>query len=116
MIEIMKDKTYQIRQQNIFFDIHAGRERINTSEGTLTEDEYAELSKLVASSRLFKMKDTYGFDKESNPDNPYDDVLYQLICTEGKKTKYISIRSNENDRFSEPFLQLIRFLNRKMSI
>ena len=114
-IEINNDKTYQIRKQNIFFDKIAKEERINTSQGYLTDEEFDHLSELITASRLFKMKDDYGFDQEPNPDNLYDDLIYQLIYTEGTKTKYISIRSNSSDRYSKKFLQLLRFLSNYLS-
>jgi len=114
-IEIDKDRRYLIRQQNIFFDKYAGIERINTSEGQMTDEEYDQLSELVSVSRLFKMKDAYGFKQESDPDNPFDGFIYQIIFTEGKKTKYISIRDNPTNRFPDTFLQLLRFLSNYMS-
>jgi len=114
-IEINNDKSYQIRKQNIFFDKIAKEERINTSQGYLTDDEFEQLTKLIAASRLFKMKDAYGFNQGPNPDNPLEEIISQLIYTEGTKTKYISIRSNSNDRYSEKFLQLIRFLSNYIS-
>jgi len=114
-IEISSDKSYHIRQQNILFDNFAGRERINASQGYLTDEEFAGLSGLVARSRLFKMKDTYGFDEETDSDNPFDEVIYQLTYTQGKKTKYISLRSNSTDLYSEYFLDLLRFLSNYIS-
>ena len=114
-IEIDKDKNYSIRKQNIFFDSYARKERINTSEGKMTDEEYAILTKLIARSRLFRMKDAYGFGQEIDPDNPFDGLIYQLTYTKGKKTKYISIRTNPKDSFPEPFRQLIRFLSNYIS-
>jgi len=114
-IDIEKDKSYQIRKQNIFLDMHARKEQIQTSNSVFSEDEYAELSELVAGSRLFKMKDAYGFEQEPNPDNPLDDLIYQLTYTEGRKTKYISIRTNSTDRFPDTFLKLLRFLSQYIS-
>ena len=114
-IEIGKDKSYRIRQQNLFFDVHAGKERINTSEGQLTDEEYALLSELVAGSRLFKMKNEYGFNQTPNPNNPLEGLVYQITYTKGKKTKYISIRLDPNDIYSENFIQLLRFLSNFVS-
>jgi len=114
-IEIGKDKSYLIRQQNIFFDTHAGRERVNTSEGYLTDEEYNHLSELVAGSRLFRMKDTYGFEMKPDPANPFNGFVFQIIYTAGKKTKYISIQSDAADFYSDNFLQLLRFLSDYMS-
>lgn len=113
--ELKKDKTYQIRQQNIYFDQYARENRINTSEGKLSDEEFDQLSELIFASRLLKMNDAYGFDQEPDPDNPFGDLIYQIIYKEGRKTKYISIRSNEKDKFPEPFLQLLRFLSNCIS-
>ena len=110
-IEIDKDKNFTVRQQNKFFDNLAGKERINTSEGLMTGAEHAELTELITQSRLFKMKDTYGFDQDVDLDDPLGGLIYQLTFSEGKKTKYISIRTNQNDKFPQPFLDLISFLN-----
>ena len=114
-IEIREDKSYHIRQQNIFFDTFAGREQINTAEGQMSVEEYDRLSELVARSRLFRMKDEYGFDKIPDPDNPLDGLIYQLVYTEGKKIKYISIRVISTDRYPDNFLQLLRFLSNYIS-
>jgi len=114
-IEIGKDKSYYIRQQNIFFDTFAGKERINSSQGKMTDEEFDQLSELVAGSRLFKMKDEYGFSQVDNPDNPYNGLVYQLIYTKGRKTKYISIRDNESELYPDIFLQLLRFLSNYVS-
>ena len=114
-IEIDKDKNYSVRQQNMFFDFQAGKERINTSEGKLSDDEYAALAELIFRSRLFKMKDAYGFEQDANPDDPFNDFIYQLTYSEGGKTKYISIRSNPKDTYSKSFLQLVSFLSRYAS-
>ena len=114
-MELDKDKNYLIRQQFIFFDTYAGRERINTSEGRMTDEDYEQLSELVSSSRLFKMKDAYGFDREADEDSQHIDVIFQLIYAEGRKIKYISIRTNPADRFPESFLQLLTFLNNYVS-
>lgn len=110
-LEIGKDKSYQIRQQNLFFDSHARRAQINTSEGQMTDEEYDQLSELIAGSQLFKMKNEYGFNKGANPDNPLEGLTYQITYTAGRKTKYISIRVDPNDRYPENFLQLLRFLS-----
>ena len=110
-IEIDKDKNFTVRQQNVFFDTFAGEERINTSEGKMTDEEHAGLTELIFQSRLFRMKDDYGFGQDVDLDDPPGGLIYQISYTEGKKSKYISIRSNRNDTFPETFLQLLRFLS-----
>ena len=114
-IEIDKDKNFTVRQQNIFFDNLAGKEQINTAEGKMIDEDHAELTELIYRSRLFNMEDAYGFKQNVDLDDPFGGFIYQLTYTEGKKTKYISIRTNETDRFPEPFLQLINFLSNYMS-
>jgi len=109
-IEINKDRSYLIQQQNLYLDKFANQERIETSQGTMTDEEYAKLKELIAGSRLFRMKDSYGFDKEPESMNPLSDFIYQLRYTQGRKTKYISLRPNSNDKFPAPFNQLIQFL------
>jgi len=111
-IEINDSKNYQIKQQNLYFDVHARREQINTSQGILSDEEFAELKKLIAGSRLFKMKDAYGFDQENDDLDPLNDLIYQLQYTEGRKTKNITLRPASQDKYSEQFLQLIALLVR----
>ena len=109
-IEINPDKSYLIHQQNVYFDRFANQERINTSQGVMSDEEYAELKELIAGSRLFRMKDSYGFDKEPEVMNPFSDFIYQLRYTQGRKTKFITLRPNSNDKFPAQFNQLIQFL------
>ena len=114
-IKIDKDKTYRISQQNMLFD--SNPEDINKIfEGTMTDEEHSELSELIMQSRLFRMKNSYGFDKEPDTQNPLDGLIYQLSFTQGKKTKYISIRVNAKDTYPETFLRLIGFLNDYISV
>jgi len=110
-IEIGKDKSYQIRQQNLFFDSHAGKAQINTSDGQMSDEDHALLTELVAGSRLFRMKNEYGFEQKPNPNNPLEGLIYQLTYTQGKKTKYISVRVDPSHRYPDNFLQLLRFLS-----
>ena len=114
-IEIEKDKSYQLHQQNMFFGTREEKEQIHTSQGKMTDEDYNRLSELIAGSHLFKMKDAYGFDQEADFNNPFDDMIYQITYTEGQNTKYISIRLNTTERFSDTFVQLLRFLSNYMS-
>jgi hypothetical protein len=108
-LEIDGRKNYAIEEQHTFFDINAGREQIRKEEGTLTAEEFAELKTLLSRNRLFGMKDAYGFSQEK--DDALGNILYQIGYTAGGKEKYISIRLNPADKFPDPFLQLIKYLN-----
>lgn len=109
-IAISQNRTYIIQQQNLLFDAFAGKEQINTSQRTLNEEEFSELKSLIAASRLFKMKDSYGFNKEPDDSDPFSDMIYQINYTENHKTKNITIRVDSKDLYPEKFLQLIQFL------
>ena len=111
-IEINADKSYRTYQQNLYLDAHANTEQINTAQGIMTDEEFAELTKLIAGSRLFKLKDSYGFDKEPDELDPFSNVIYQLHYAEGRKVKNITMRPNATDLFPKQFLGLIQFLIR----
>jgi len=107
---INPDKSYHIQQQNMFLDAYAGKEQINTSQGTLTDEAYTELKELITASRLFKMKDSYGFDKKSDDSDALSEIIYQIGYTENRKTKNITMRHGAKDNYPQPFLQMIRLL------
>jgi len=110
-IELNSDKSYQILQQNLFFDAHAGEERVNKTEGKLTDEEFDELTKRIADSRLFKMKNVYGFNKKESNNDPLEGLLYRLDYTEENKIKYILIHPNPADAYPKGVSQLINFLS-----
>lgn len=113
-IEIRNDGSYHIQQQNVLFDIYAKKEQINHSEGKLTDAEFNELIKLIADSRIFKMKNTYGFNEQksyNDSDDPLRGLIYRLNYTEGNKSKYLLVHPNSNDPYSKHFSKLIGFLS-----
>ena len=110
-IEIASDKSYHTQQQNLYLDAHANTQQINTFKGTLTDEQFDNLTKLIAASRLFNMKDTYGFDQEPDHLDTFGNVISQLNYTEGKKVKNITIRLNSKDLFPKQFLELMNFLS-----
>ena len=114
-IEINPDKSYHIQQQNLYLDTHANTQQINTSQGLMTDEEYDELKELIAGSHLFKLKDSYGFDKEPDENNPFANLTYQLTYTQGRKVKYITQRPNTTDQFPAKYIELIQFLIRYSS-
>ena len=75
-------------------------------EGVLTDDEYAELSQLIADVDFFSMKDSYGF--ESTPKNGMNDLVYQISLSSGGKEKFISIRSADKQVFPQSFIELVK--------
>ena len=110
-IEINGDRSYRIQQQNLFFDAFAKKEQINRSEGKLTDEEFNELTRLIADSRLFGMKNTYGFNASNNSnDDPFEGMFYRLNYTEGTQSKYILIHLNPKETYSASFAKLLNFL------
>ena len=108
-LEINSDKSYSIKQQDLVFDGHAKKTRLNKAQGVLTDEEFAKFTDLLTHSPLLKMKDAYGFDEDS-PNDPFVGLIYYLTYTEGSKTKYISLQPKPNISFPGKFSQLINFL------
>jgi hypothetical protein len=115
-LDIDYEKNYSIQEQNIFFDLQEKRENIKTHTGKLTNDEWAEFKTLISRSRLFNMKDSYGFEHNPNPSDPLSNLIYQINYTVDGKTKYISIRPNDTNKYSGNFLKFITYLNKFISL
>ena len=60
------DSTFQIEQQDYFFDRYAKKSSPNIRQGTLSSEEFAKFDKLIRESDLYSMDDSYGFDKNSD--------------------------------------------------
>jgi hypothetical protein len=115
-IEISSDKSYSIQQQNLFFDTFAKKAQINISQGKLTDEEFAELKKLLTGSRIFNMKDVYGFDKKDDAGaGPFGGIMYQFNYTEENKSKTILIRPSSTGTYPGKFPQLLQFLSAYIS-
>jgi hypothetical protein len=103
------NKTYKIEIHNYYMDNHAGKREPVIREGTLTEEEYKQLETLLAKCNLFKMKDSYGFDKEA--DEYIGDIMYQLYYQIPGKGKFISIRTISDHSFPLSFINLLEYIN-----
>lgn len=111
-IEMNSDKSYHIKQQNLFLDAHAEKAQIHSSDGNLSDEEFNQLTGLIANSRIFHLNDTYGFKIKNVPtENPLNGTIYHLNYTEGKKEKYILIQPNPLDTYPKNAALLIQFLN-----
>ncbi|MDR1499666.1 MAG: hypothetical protein LBI58_01650 [Tannerellaceae bacterium] len=103
------DKTYKIEGYNYFMDNSAGIRAPHIKEGVLTESEYAQTVSHLKAGRLFAMKDAYGF--ETEPEGIMGDMLYQITLTTDGRSKHITIRNSEANRFPQPFIELLRYIN-----
>jgi hypothetical protein len=103
------NKTYKIETHNYYMDNHAGKREPVIREGTLTEEEYKTLETLLAKCNLFKMKDSYGFDKEA--DKYMGDIMYQVHFQTPGESKFISIRAIGDHTFPLPFIDLLKYIN-----
>lgn len=101
---------YTIQEQYILFERRSNsNKRPEVKEGIMNEADIETLKKLIAQSKLFKMKEAYGFDKEE--DQALNDVIYHIHYSADGKEKYISLRLDDSNQFPLPFAQLIEFLN-----
>jgi hypothetical protein len=107
------DKTYKIEIHNYSMDNHTGKQTPVIKEGTLTEEEYQTLKALLANCNFFKMKDSYGFDKEA--DEFISDIMYQVYFQTPGKGKFISIRTISEHTFPLPFIELLNYTNTFLS-
>jgi hypothetical protein len=103
------DKTYKIEEYNYFLDNHAKRQAPIIRESVLTEEEYNEVVNHLSACNFFKMKDSYGFEKEADPE--LSDVMYQITFITDGKEKYISIRNSDDNLFPSSFINLLKHIN-----
>lgn len=108
-ISFNSNKTYRIEEYSYFMDNSEKKRAPNIKEGVLTEEEYTAIQELLQKCNFFKMKDSYGFDKEINRD--LGDVMYQVSFTSEGKEKFISIRDSDTSQFSGSFVKLIGYIN-----
>jgi hypothetical protein len=98
------DSTFQIEQQDYFFDRYAKKSSPNSRQGTLSSEEFAKFDKLIRESDLYSMEDSYGFDENSD-----NSIIYLVELKDGDEVKYVSINVETEHRFSNEFTELIEF-------
>lgn len=91
-------------------DNQEGKRRPIIIEGTLNDNDYTIIKKKAENAQLFKMEDSYGFDREAK--NNTEDILYQINLDTGTKQKSITFRDNEGVRLPASFIQLTQQLNK----
>ena len=106
MLSMDSEKHYKVERIDYFMDNFARKRDPKVVEGVLTDDEYAELSQLIADVDFFSMKDSYGF--ESTPKNGMNDLVYQISLSSGGKEKFLSIRSADKQVFPQSFIELVK--------
>lgn len=110
-LTVGETKCYNIQEQYIYFKHKSNNYKSpKLHEGVINDEEYAELKRLLAQSKLFKMEDSYGFDQGT--DLTSDDVVYNISYLVDKKEKLISIKLNDSDQFALPFTQLIEYTDK----
>ncbi|MDR2389153.1 MAG: hypothetical protein LBD89_05130 [Tannerellaceae bacterium] len=101
-------KTYKIEKYNYFMDNHANRQDPVIQEGSFTDEEYREAVKYLVACNFFRMKDSYGFDKE--PDDYLGNIIYQITFRNQGREKFISIRNNDENLFPATFIDLLKYV------
>ncbi len=107
---VNNDSTYNVKQQNMFFDRYAKSNNDDISEGKLTEDEFVKLKSLLENSDIYNLNDSYGFDENSD-----NSTVYTINLTEGEKTKFVVINAEANQGFSKEFTDLFEYSSAIMS-
>ncbi|MBF6597375.1 MAG: hypothetical protein ITF98_04020 [Fermentimonas sp.] len=102
--QLNPDSTFQIEQQDYFFDRYAKKSSTNSRLGTLSSEEFAKFDKLIRESDLYSLVDSYGFDENSD-----NSIVYLVELHSGDDVKYVSINVETEHRFSNEFTELIEF-------
>ncbi len=104
--QLVSDSTYEISQFNYFFDNFEGNKKPIVTKGKLDNEEFSRFEKLIEKSDINSMKDSYGFENETD-----NDVVYMIGLEQEDKTKFVSINLNAIDSFSQEFKDLISYTN-----
>lgn len=104
--QLNSDSTYRIGRYNYFFDKYEGKARPQYKEGKLTKDEFDMFGKLIAGSKLEKMDDAYGFDREGDDNNV---IVYMVELKQDEKSKFVSVNSGTDEHLPDGFNRLIAF-------
>lgn len=104
------DSTFQIEQQNYFFDRQAGTNTPDSKQGVLSAEEFSRLNKLVIESDIYRLDDSYGFDESSD-----NSIFYTIELHQGERVKYVTINADTDHRFSDEFSELIEFTTKFMN-
>lgn len=108
VVSFDSNSNYKIEEYHYFFDNFENKKRPVIREGVLTEKELDEIRARLTKADLFKMDDTYGFDRNEQPDS---DIIYQLFLRSGDVDKYITLQGDAAVKFPASFLQLIDYIN-----
>lgn len=103
---------YLIEEYNYFFDNFEKKQEPQKYTGTLTDEEYKAIIKLIRKNDLLSLKEAYGFE-EANPD--LGDFLYQTLYKTGGKEKSTSVRTLDDPALPTGYTQLLTYLNRFIS-
>lgn len=107
-LKLNPDTSYVIHRSNQYFDKFDGNYRSIEKHGKLSKNEYDKFRALIHSSKIHKMKDSYGFSDEMKTDNS---IIYYLELIQNKQHKFVTINSKAEDKFSDSFVKLIEYTN-----
>ena len=111
-VSFNSDKIYKIETHNYFMDNFAKRKAPVIVEGVMTEEEFKEARKRLQSINFYKMKDSYGFEKEVGD---LGNIMNQIYFSSKGKEKYISIRDTRFEELPKGYSKLIDFINHFIS-
>lgn len=107
-ISFESDRTYKIETHNYYMDNFARKKAPVILKGTMTDEEFKEMKKLMRNINFYKMKDAYGFESD---DEVLGNILYHIYFSSKDKTKYISIKNTDIKELPKNYLHLVDFIN-----
>lgn len=106
--QLNPDTTFHIIQNNYFFDRYDGISKPKEVNGVLSDNEFNSFVKLIEKSDIEKIKDSYGFENNTDNDNS---MLYIVELNRNGKSKFVTVNLEENNGLSKEFNEMIAFTN-----
>lgn len=109
VVSFDSDKNYKIVVENYYQFNFTNKYEPIIIEGTLTDDEFAQVKSALGDVNFFGMDDSYGFDKEE--DELFAGIMYTIYFKSEGKDKYISIRNTPANKLPSSYHNLVKSIN-----
>lgn len=107
------DSTYQLEKYNYYMDNFERKRRPEIQKGRLTANEFESLKQKLEESKLFSMKDAYGFEENETRWSGSSAILHQVYIRADGKEKFVTCK--ESAKLPVSFIDLIQFVNTFLS-
>ncbi len=110
--QLKSDSTYIVNIFNLYFNRFKVKEKPQIKKGKLNKNEFKHFKYLLQKAKIFEMKNDYGF----NDSNKEGDIFYMIELNIKGKSKFVTINSNSNEKFSKHFNELIKYTNKYINL